>query len=104
MTFTNIKIRWAKKLLRAKYFVVLTDKESVIAMDGADPGAFSDIMALSAQTAEVNDFYEKLGALVKEHEVAVHKLTGGTSEITTNTKKPSASKSKKVTKIKVKQG
>lgn len=76
MRFTTIKARWAKKILRAKYFVVLTDKESVIAIDGADPDSFTDLLGLSSQQAEIEMFYNKLGSLVKDHKLAIDKLTG----------------------------
>ena len=79
MTFTGLKLKWAKRLLKAKYFVVLTDKESAIAIDGADPSSFTDMLALTAQAAEIDEFYSKLGELVKQHRDAVTKLTGGAS-------------------------
>lgn len=91
MKFTAIRIKWAKKLLGAKYFVVLTDKESAIALDGAKPDSFTDILALSAQAAEVNKFYEMLGELVKQHEAAVEELIGKRDgkKTTIKVKKPS---------------
>jgi hypothetical protein len=84
---------WAKKLLRARYFVVMTDKESAIAFDGFNPDDFNDVLALHAQTVEVEIFYQRLGELVKQHQSAVNKLRGGPAEKRTNT-----SKSKKTTK------
>lgn len=99
MSFTSIKIKWAQKLLKAKFFVVLTDKEAVIAIDGADPRSFTDLMALSSQTAEIEMFLDKLMLLSKDHKAAVDKLTdvGGDSEgtVTVNPKKAKSSKAPK---------
>lgn len=101
MTFTKVKIKWAKKLLGAKYFVVMTDKESAIALDGADPESFTDYMALTAQAAEVDEFYLRLGELVKRHQKAVKQFTGDTSAKTATLKKKSK---RPATKIDVKEG
>lgn len=86
------RLLWAKKLLKAKYFVVLTDKESVIALDGADPNSFVDVLALTAQSAEVNDFYEILGELVKDHAAAIKALTGEADAEVSAKKSPSVRK------------
>ena len=86
MSFYRIKVRWAKKLLHAKYFVVLTDKESAIAIDGADPDSFVDHLALESQAAEVQMFYEKIAELVKTHNKALAKFQGS-KNVTTNRKK-----------------
>lgn len=86
MTFTRVRIRWAKKLLHAKYFVVLTDTEAVIAIDGADPESFTDQLALQSQAAEVQMFYEKLAQLAEDHTKALAKFNGR-SNATTKRKK-----------------
>jgi hypothetical protein len=100
-----LKLRWAKKLMQARYFVVLTDKESVIALDGAKPESITDILALDAQSAAIADFHDKLGALRDDHERAISKLSSGDKpERSNNTKKPTASSDRKVKKIKVKRG
>lgn len=87
MRLQTVKTRWAAKILRAKYFVALTDKESVIVFDGVNPESFTDVMALAAQTAELDVFYDELGTLVKRHKLAVSKLTKGTNA-PTRTRKP----------------
>lgn len=76
MSFKTIKIRWASKLLKSKMFVILTEKESCIAIDGADPFSFTDALALAAQAAELEMFHESLGNLVKDHRNALAKLSG----------------------------
>jgi hypothetical protein len=72
-----LKARWARKLIRAKYFVVLTDTESVISMDGVDPGSFTDVIALQAQLVSVKEFEKQVAELRKRHEKMVVKLSGG---------------------------
>lgn len=71
MTFRNAKIAWARKILRAKYFVVLTDKEGVIAFEGVDPKNINDIIAISAQSAELKLFRKELDDLIKRHDKEV---------------------------------
>lgn len=97
MKFNTLKLKWAKKLLAAKFFVVMTNKESAIAYEGVDPRSFTDVLALTAQAAELQEFYEQLGVLVKEHETAIEALTGGDDAkpktATTRSKKPRTAKS-----------
>jgi len=69
-----VRVRWARKLLGAKYFVVLTDKESVIALAGVNPESFTDALALASQSAEIEMFYNSLGDLMKDHKKALNKL------------------------------
>lgn len=93
MSFRTIKLAWARKLMRAKYFVILTDKESVIALDGVNPHSFQDMVALAAQTAEVEEFYRKLGDLARVHRSAVRQLeeiSGGVKrqKVTTTKNQP----------------
>lgn len=85
MRMAGVKLRWAKKLLGAKYFVVMTDSESIVALAGVNPEAFTDYIALTAQAAEIQSFYEALGDLVKRHKKAVDELMGG-DPVTTNRK------------------
>lgn len=96
--FNRIKVRWAKKLLSARFFVILTDKESVIALEGADPKSFNDLLALTSQTAEITDYHDKLGELVGEHEQAVINLTGRKRASTTRKKTTTASNKRTVSK------
>jgi hypothetical protein len=97
MKFRTLKLRWAKKLLKAKFFVVMTDTESAIAFEGANPDNFEDVVALAAQTAELENFYQQLGGLVKDHKAAVANLMGGSIE-----EEKSVSETKPVTKSKAK--
>lgn len=79
MTYRTVKVKWARRLLRAKYFVVMTDRHSAILFEGVDPESIVDRTALEAQAAEIEYFYEQLGDLVKRHKKAValamHKKT-----------------------------
>lgn len=63
----RLRIRWAKRLIGAKYFVAMTDTQSVVALDAADPNEFTDVIALAAQAAELEAFYDKLGMLIQTH-------------------------------------
>lgn len=75
MSFKTTKIKWARKLLKAKMFVLMTDKEGVIAIDGADPHSFTDAIALAAQAAELQSFYGSLGELIKEHDIVLRNIS-----------------------------
>lgn len=74
MSFTSIRLKWARKLLRARYFVVMTDHESAIAFEGVNPELLEDVVSLHAQTAELRQFYNEIGQLLRQHEAAVAKI------------------------------
>lgn len=74
MTTKRIRIMWARKLLGAKHFVVMTDKESALMFEGIDPREFTDALALAAQAAELEAFQESLTGLMLEHKDAIDKL------------------------------
>jgi hypothetical protein len=76
MDFKRLKARYVRKLLQAKFFVLLTDKESAIALDGADPDSFSDMLALNAQAAALLAFRDNLNALIRDHDRAIERLSG----------------------------
>lgn len=73
---SKIKAKWAAKLMRSKHFVVLTDKESVICIKGVNPNDITDFVTLAAQTAELQNFSISLQQLIKDHDVAIRKLSG----------------------------
>lgn len=68
------KTKWASKLIGSKFFVLLTDKESVISLDGVDPNSLHDAIALDAQGASLREFHSRIGMLVKDHDKAAEKL------------------------------
>jgi hypothetical protein len=72
----KVNLRWAKKVLNAKNFVVMTDKESVLRFRGVDPASFTDILMLHSQAAELEAFMESLKDLQKRHNTAIEKLAG----------------------------
>lgn len=74
----KIKLVWG--LLRSKTYVVITDKVSVISLRMRNPKAFKSQMALLLQTAALQDFHEKLGELIEEHNQAVESLQGESDE------------------------
>lgn len=67
-------VKWANKVLKARHFIVLTDKESVIAIDGMDPNSMNDLLALQAQAASIKDFQDMLNELQQRHKVRVAEL------------------------------
>lgn len=85
-----LKAKWCRKLMRAKYFVLLTDKESVIALEGADPNSMVDVVNLEAQKAELSLFRSKMKTLVKDHEEAITNLSKKRSKRATTSRKPKA--------------
>jgi len=89
----SVNARWAGKIMRAKNFVILTDKESVICMSGLKPAKLDDHIMLAAQAAELEAFDLKLQSLIKQHQRVINKMLGGDNK--------KASKKAKVTKIKV---
>lgn len=68
----RINALWAGKLMRTKNFVVLTDTESVIRMDGVDPNSLEDIIKVEAQRASLSMFYDRLAGLIKLHDRILH--------------------------------
>lgn len=74
MKFKSIRLVWAAKLLKSKFFVVMTERESIIALDGAKPESFSDLLALIAQTAELRMFHKNVGELIEAHDEAIDKF------------------------------
>jgi len=82
----KLRLRWAKRLIGARYFVAMTDREAVIALDAADPNTITDAVALTAQAAELEAFHGKLGELIKQHNdilEAYAKMSKGANEKTT---------------------
>lgn len=96
------KLKWANKVLRAKNFVVLTDKESIIAVEGVKPMSLNDLVMLSEQAAAIENFIFMLKDLQAEHEDRVKQLM---EELNGKPKKKRvASKPRKTTKaIKVQE-
>lgn len=70
----RIKARWASKIMRSKYFVVLTDKEAGMYLEGANPEDMNDQIALAAQVTELKDFSDRLKTLITDHNVILRKL------------------------------
>lgn len=69
-----LNVKWANKVLKSKNFVVLTDKESMIALKGVDPDSLDDIFILQSQQAAINQFIDSLENLRKRHERRVQEL------------------------------
>lgn len=71
-----VNLKWANRILRSKNFVVLTDKESVIYLDGIDPDSMSDLITLTAQASSLQVFTDRLQQLQKRHEKKIIELSG----------------------------
>lgn len=90
-----LRYKWARKLTKAKYFVVLTDKESVISLEGVQPEDMHDVLALQSQAVALQDFYDRLGELIKAHTNILDHEHGGKNAKKTSVKK-TASRRKKI--------
>lgn len=75
--------------------MVLTDKGSVIALDGTNPKSLEDSVAIASQKAALLKFRESLDMLIEDHDKATNKMAGVNDARKRNTSK--------VTKIKVKK-
>jgi hypothetical protein len=54
---------------------VLTDTGAAIGLDGVDPFALADVVALKAQQSEIRKFHRELSRVIKEHDQAIEELT-----------------------------
>lgn len=93
MRFNALKLKWAKRLLASKYFVLLTDKDSVIALNGVRPDSFEDQIALAAQTAAIEDFADRLQGLKHDHRNAALKTLNRRPNVAHKTRAKTAQKS-----------
>lgn len=100
------KAKWARKLMQSKYFVVLTDKESVIALEGTSPDSMNDAIALAAQSSALVEFRDKIQELINAHNSAISKLHGSNTKrrSTVGKTKTKATRSRKAKKITVREG
>ena len=64
------KIKWAYRLLRTDSYVVLTDKQSVINLPIVDGDRIEDIVLMKVQIASLEDFSQKLLALIRGYKDA----------------------------------
>lgn len=86
------KLKWMGRIAKARNYVILDDKQSVISVKGLTPNSFLDEMKATQQQATLVAFRNKLDKVIKDYEKAIAKQFG------TKTKK------KTVKKIQVKQG
>lgn len=96
----RVNARWAAKVLKAKYFVVLTDTESALALDGVDPDSINDMVALQSQTASIAAFKRDLTELEKVHKQHLQSLakTGVSRATTKNNSTKKAATARKRTR------
>lgn len=86
----NLRLRWAKKILRAKNFVVVTDKESVIALEGVNPDNLNDHIMLAEQSASIDSFKAMLDNLQRKHNKRLEEISNDASERKTTKPKKEA--------------
>lgn len=99
MSLRTLQLKWAAKIARARFFVVLTDKEAAIVMDGVEPENIEDKLALQAQTAELRTFHDALGGLIKDHDRVLDRYYKESSDAKSAKKNP-----KKRSKTNAKRG
>lgn len=71
----RLNMKWAIKVLRAKYFVVLTESESAIVLEGVDPQSMYDPLMLRAQADSIKEFQSNLADLLKVHQDRIDELS-----------------------------
>lgn len=78
-------LQWAAKLLRAKNFVVLTDTDSVINLDGVEPRRMKSVLMLTAQKRALSVFQAKLQKLIEDHDKHIAIMGGAVKHVTSRT-------------------
>lgn len=68
------KAKWLGKLAKSKNFIVLTDKESVINIQGVDPKNFNDMFTVSSQLGALMRFRARIDAVIRRFEKEVEGL------------------------------
>lgn len=74
----KINLRWARKIMKSRNFVIMTDTESVIFLDGIDPNSMDNLVMLAAQASSLDDFIARLKEVAKHHEARATEITGKT--------------------------
>lgn len=74
ITPKRIKLLWAKKIFKARFFVALTESDSVILLQAADPTRLGDAIAIRTQKATLTAWSKQLEDLIKQHDIAFKKL------------------------------
>lgn len=87
MKYSKLKLKWAKRIIGARQLVVLTDKSSVIMLEGLDPDKLQDVTVLRAQSAELRHYHTMLGSLIRRHDLVIKRLTAKKSVRTIKVKK-----------------
>jgi hypothetical protein len=72
----RLNLKWARKLMKAKTFVVCTETESFIAIEGINPNNLNDMLTLQAQQASIDSFITDLEGLREAHQRKVQELGG----------------------------
>lgn len=68
------RLKWALRILNSDTYVVLTDKSAVVNIPLMNPDSIQNVILLSAQTASLNEFKDRLEDTIHEHEDAIELL------------------------------
>lgn len=68
----NIRAAWY--VLISKAFVVATDKIGIMHIPHLDPYSLNDVLILGAQQQALTEMYDKLGDMIKEHQLRIKQL------------------------------
>lgn len=68
------KLKWAFRILNSDAYVVLTDKSAVVNIPMMNPDSIQNVILLSAQTASLSEFKDRLEDSINEHEDAIKLL------------------------------
>ena len=70
------KTEWLWKLIKARDYMVATDRDATLSINVRNPRSFDTITMLSAQYTAVKDFRDRLNDLLDEHEEACKQVFG----------------------------
>ena len=90
MKLNQAKALLVRKLLTAKYFILITEKEAFMQLRGANPKKVKDFLALLEQRASLALFQQQVEETITEHDKALDAME----------QKPKKSKAKSVKKPK----
>lgn len=68
------RVKWAYKLLRAKAFIVATDKTAIVYMPYVNPYALESMVIIASQRAAIGQIIENLEGVMQEHSDRIEQL------------------------------
>jgi len=89
------KLKWAFRILNSDAYVVLTDRSAVVSIPLMNPDTIQNVILLSAQTASLNEFKDRLEDTIHEHENAIELLLRQRRQSTVHKKNTKTTKTSK---------